>query len=219
MDLAKGDDASALASLAIILRSSRQYRVLRSRADILFRRESFEDAIPAYDVTLVANPMDTEAVYRRGLCNERLDDQVQALHDYEGCVQISEGKHLEALRHLARLQFKTGQHQKSVYTSTTWLKQQPPDIVDAFLLRGRAFKQLRDDRHALRDFSQVIHLDPNNAEAFYQRGCLLRAAYPTQALQDLSVSIMLRSLYPAALVQRGLIYMRQKVQNNWAKHL
>ena len=44
----------------------------------------------------------------------------------------------------------------------------------ARVLRGRAYASLGQWAPAVEDLSAAIHLDPNNWEAFYHRGCILR---------------------------------------------
>ena len=65
---------------------------------------------------------------------------------------------------------------------------------------------------ALQDVSAAIHLDPNGAQAFYHRACLLRTSQPEQALRDLSVSLLLDDSVAnvSAYVHRGVLYTRMK---------
>ena len=60
---------------------------------------------------------------------------------------------------------------------------QEPNNALGHTYRGRAFAKQGMYPEAVADLSAAIHLDPNNSVAFYHRGCLLRKAYPKQALQ------------------------------------
>ena len=65
---------------------------------------------------------------------------------------------------------------------------------------------------ALQDVSAAIHLDPNGAQAFYHRACLLRTSQPEQSLQDLSVSLLLDDSVAnvSAYIHRGVLYTQMK---------
>ena len=65
---------------------------------------------------------------------------------------------------------------------------------------------------ALQDVSAAIHLDPNGAQAFYHRACLLRTSHPAQALRDLSVSLLLDDSVAnvSARLHRGVVYAQMK---------
>jgi tetratricopeptide (TPR) repeat protein len=49
-----------------------------------------------------------------------------------------------------------------------------PLHAEARFYRGRVHAELHQWQAALVDFSAAIHLNPNDALAFYHRGCLLR---------------------------------------------
>ncbi len=61
---------------------------------------------------------------------------------------------------------------------------------------------------ALQDLSAAIHLEPNQAQAFFHRAYLLRESQPKQALQDFSVSLLLDDSVTnvQAFVHRGVLY-------------
>ena len=65
---------------------------------------------------------------------------------------------------------------------------------------------------ALQDVSAAIHLDPNGAQAFYHRACLLQTSQPKQALRDLSVSLLLddSAANVSAYLHRGILYTLMK---------
>ena len=71
--------------------------------------------------------------------------------------------------------------------------------------RGRSYAALGQVNMALSDLSAAIHLDPNDASAFFHRGTLLRTAAPQKALQDLSTAMLLDDSEQNVMVRKYMI--------------
>ena len=88
------------------------------------------------------------------------------------------------------------------------IRHNPKNQSLARLYRGKCYYNLEEYQWALDDFSVALHLNPNDWESYYHRGCLLRRVDPKQALQDLSVSLLLENGYENldAFLHRGILY-------------
>jgi tetratricopeptide (TPR) repeat protein len=119
-----------------------------------------------------------------------------------------EAGHKEVNRMYGQLLLDTGQFSQCIAVYTRYLANEPGD-AHAYFNRGLASTHEQRWSDALRDFTQAIHLDPNNAELFYQRGVLLTKAQPMRAVRDFSVSLLLDSSPSRSKVylQRGLAYV------------
>lgn len=83
--------------------------------------------------------------------------------------------------------------------------------AEFFLRRGMAFRLLKDYARSLKDFSQCIHLNPDDARALFYRGCLLSTVNPKQALQDFGTSLLIDNSVANidCLVHRSQLYFSQ----------
>jgi tetratricopeptide (TPR) repeat protein len=54
------------------------------------------------------------------------------------------------------------------------IRHNPKNQSLARLFRGKCYYNLEEYQWALDDFSVALHLNPNDWQAFYHRGCLLR---------------------------------------------
>ena len=57
---------------------------------------------------------------------------------------------------------------------TELIKHNPMSQADARMHRGKCYLHLEDYQQALEDFSVAIHLNPNDWQSYFHRGCLLR---------------------------------------------
>jgi len=65
-----------------------------------------------------------------------------------------------------------------------------PRRKEAWLYRGRAYGETKNDGEALRSYKQALRLDPCYAEAFFQRGRIyLWESRPEQAIREYTSAI------------------------------
>jgi tetratricopeptide (TPR) repeat protein len=86
---------------------------------------------------------------------------------------------------------------------------QNPNLAQAFLLRGNAYRELGDNALALADYDQAIALDVNLATAFHNRGLLHSEAGNTeQALADFARAIELSPTFGLAYRNRAQLHLQ-----------
>jgi tetratricopeptide (TPR) repeat protein len=79
------------------------------------------------------------------------------------------------------------------------------DLVDAYLLRGRAYVGLNDGEKAVRDFSKVLELKPRDARAYTERGNVyLSNKNPRNAIGDFTKAIEIEPAMAEAYNLRGI---------------
>jgi tetratricopeptide (TPR) repeat protein len=79
-----------------------------------------------------------------------------------------------------------------------------PDLVGAYLLRGRSYVGDAQPEHALRDFSKVIELSPSDPRGWVERGAAYLELNNTQAaIADASQAIAVSPNQATAYTLRG----------------
>ena len=82
------------------------------------------------------------------------------------------------------------------------------ETAKKYLIRGDNFSAIKDYDHAILDYDQAIHLRPEYAEAYNNRGyAYYWKGDATQAIADYSRAIELRPNYAYAYNNRGAAYM------------
>jgi len=78
--------------------------------------------------------------------------------------------------------------------------------ADAYFYRASARNDLGDKQRAIRDYFEVIKLDPKSEGAYFNRGTLREKTGNIQgALEDFNKSIELNPEFTEAYIQRGYI--------------
>lgn len=134
--------------------------------------------------------LDAGAHYNYAIALHRLGQAAAAVQEFKRVVQL-EPYNVDALFHCGcyELDVKRWENAYEIFTRCINLAPRP----DFFLKRAMSLRLLKRYSPSLADFSQCIHLDPDNALAFFYRGCLLSSLDPRRAVRDLSVSLLIDS--------------------------
>ena len=82
-------------------------------------------------------------------------------------------------------------------------------MSDAYYNRGIAYVEAQKYEAAVRDFDEVIRLNPKSADAFYNRGLAkMKAGKYEDAVDDYSEAMRINPKDPEAPFNRGLAYLR-----------
>ncbi|XP_074853635.1 tetratricopeptide repeat protein 6 [Carettochelys insculpta] len=180
-----------------------------SKAEIYRNQGNNALAIINFTLAVKCNPTDDDIYFRRAELLEEEGELLLAMDDYAKCFQYNP-KRTDAL-------MKHGVHffEKSIWTIAlqdfTALIKEDPSNVQARLYRGRTYGKRQQYKHAVEDFSAAVHLDPSDWLAFYYRGCILRKVDPKRALQDFSVSVLIKDSFEnlSSFIHRGILYAEQ----------
>lgn len=198
---------AALDDLSFIIKnSSTQARAFRSRAELYRLENDPTMAIVNYSQAIKLNPNDAETYYQRAAMFKMRGDLILALEDYKKAAELLPSK-TDAMFEIGIFRFNNENWGTALKDFTAILEQDNEDSL-AYTYRAKVHAKMNDFERALRDLAAAVHFDPNNAEAFYQRGCLLRKVHPRRALQDLSVSLILDNSEKnvKAFLHRGILY-------------
>ena len=86
--------------------------------------------------------------------------------------------------------------------------------ADALLDTGYSQYEQGIHREAIKSFSRVIDLDPNNPEAYFLRAMSFQSIQWTElAIADLKQAIILKADYAEAFQQLGFVYLVEQAPN------
>ncbi|XP_038063059.1 uncharacterized protein LOC119733763 isoform X2 [Patiria miniata] len=207
--LLRRKQTKALEDLNTILKINKEHvGAYRSRAEIFRQRGDVTMAIMNYTQTIKLDSEDHEAYYKRAEMYEKRGEMLLALEDYREVTRLMPSK-TDAIFKRGIYQFNNNKNWMAAIKDFTELLAQEPANALAKTYRGRAYAKHGHFVQAVEDLSSAIHLDPLSSVAFYHRGCLLRRANPKQALQDLSVSVLLDDSEEnvMAFFHRAVLYM------------
>ncbi|XP_048585429.1 uncharacterized protein LOC5512045 isoform X2 [Nematostella vectensis] len=205
--LLQNNKKAALDDLTFIIKhSSSQARAYRSRAELYRQEGDATMAIVNYSQAIKLNPNDVETYYQRAAMFKMRGDMLLALEDYKIASRLLPSK-TEAMFEIGMYRFNNENWTGAVNDFTEILEQDPQDSR-AYTYRGTVFAKMGQFSKALPDLAAGVHYNPDNAVAFYQRGCILRKIHPRRALQDFSVSLLLDDSEEnvMAFMHRGILY-------------
>lgn len=140
------------------------------KADALFEKGSYEEAIEEYSKILSNNPTDFGTLYNRGRAYEELKKFDLAEADFLQVIKLDDKNQV------ARLSLSKLHYQKEQYPKALLWAQQVLDInensAQAHFLVARAKHQLGYVDGAMESYSMAIKIDKDYGEAYLYRGAL-----------------------------------------------
>ncbi len=136
------------------------------------------------------DPRLAQAYYHRGMLHAQSEEQQAAISDYNRALSLDPSL-TDGYYHRALLLAAAGDDQGAVRDLSVFLGRQG-DHLRAHFLRGESYVALKQHRLAMDDFSRVIQLDGNNAEAYEQRAAIKRHLGDSSAANDLAQAQQLR---------------------------
>ena len=167
-----------------------RYKERGSRA---YQRREYEAAVSYFDMAIGQYSDDPEAYYQRGVAKFHLGRHESAISDYSEAIDRN-SDYVEAYYQRGLAKFHLGEHESAISDYSEAIDRNS-DYVEAYYQRGLAKFHLGrhesaisdyDEVHlnpyyalkqyleryesAIDDYNSVIRINPNYAEAYYQRG-------------------------------------------------
>jgi tetratricopeptide (TPR) repeat protein len=133
-----------------------------------FNRGNVSQSLLILDSAIAKNHKPAEALYLRAYINLAEGNKENALRDYDLLLKV-EPRHRGALTNRSLLLME-GEHYESALEDLNILVEDDPDDWRILYERGYCYGLMGKHKKAVEDFSRVIRLNPNNAEAYAQRG-------------------------------------------------
>ncbi|MBW4572721.1 MAG: tetratricopeptide repeat protein [Tolypothrix carrinoi HA7290-LM1] len=161
-------------------------------------------AIEDYTKAIRINSKFVEAYRNRGISNSTLGNYPRAIEDYNTALSLD-----PSLSEAYILLAKAYSSQKKFKLALNALECNPLFIcknIKFYEIRAFVRHQLKEYEGAIDDYSQVILINPECAEAYYQRGSVyyLDLYDYKQAFKDYSQAIRINPNFAEAYLKRGL---------------
>ncbi|CAK66299.1 unnamed protein product (macronuclear) [Paramecium tetraurelia] len=149
-----------------------------NRGNIAYFLNQFEKAIEDYSQTILIDPNYAKAYCNRGTIYKQLEKFDEAKKDIEIAVkidpQITTKRNFSFdLSLFALPKNPIIQNIEKAVEAFTGAIELSPQMTQAYQQRGIAYFILKQYEESLKDFSQVLLLEPNNKEVHFQIGCVI----------------------------------------------
>ncbi|MDB5227058.1 MAG: Tetratricopeptide [Bacteroidota bacterium] len=172
----------------------------------------YTPAISTLNSYIETHPKSAEALYWKGYAFARIDNPLAAEENFLAAIKLN-GKYLPAYEELANMFMKKEKYSSALtyYNGALALKDSDVNLLNS---RGMCFYYLEKFELAIKDFKEVIKLDPGNYLAYNNRGS---AEYNNQdiataSIQDLRLaekdfnkSLQLKPDFELAYRNRGIV--------------
>lgn len=125
-----------------------------------------DGAIPYYTRLIASHPQHTESYWKRAYAHHQRGNFELAVGDYTRAMELD--PKLQYLRiNRAQSYISLGQYGAAVLDCDRLIAQNPdePELAAAYLNRGILHEWMHNYKGAIRDFSHVLKLEPNNTQA------------------------------------------------------
>lgn len=147
--------------------------VLLNIGNICFEQKKYDDAIAAYNKYLVTNNNDTKVFIKLGNCYDERQQYENAIVEYTNALAFDKSLTTYFLR--ANDYYLAGASNKTLFDSAvadcSAIIALDANNVDAYVLRGRAYKAMKNLEQAIADFSKAIELAPASAKSAVAYSC------------------------------------------------
>jgi tetratricopeptide (TPR) repeat protein len=109
------------------------------------------------------------AHFYRGQLHMRMNDKISALSDYKKVIDINP-KNVQLTWDIGRVSYEIEEYADALTYYSRALEQIDEPQAQLFLIRGEVFEKLKHYAGAIEDYTRVIEMNPNSANAYYGRG-------------------------------------------------
>lgn len=125
-----------------------------------------DDAISYYTKLIASQPQHTESYWKRAYAHHQRGNFELAVGDYTRAMELD--PKLQYLRiNRAQSYISLGQYGAALLDCDRLIAQNPdePELAAAYFNRGLLHRWMHNHKEAIRDFSNVLKLEPNNTQA------------------------------------------------------
>lgn len=135
----------------------------------LFIKKKYAQAVDDFDLFILSNPNDANAYKYRGRCKYLLNDNDNALKDYNLSSSLKGVFDENLYIYRAEVKAKLKDYKGAIEDANLVIKYNP-DSSYVFFIRASYKYKIKDYKGAIIDYTQVIKISPNDIEAFNNRG-------------------------------------------------
>lgn len=178
----------------------------------LINQKQYKAAISTLNSILSNNKYDVDALYWKGYCYQKLENFTAATLNFDAVLQ-KDPRYVPALLEKANVLKEQQQYEEAIRYYTAVIKQVDTSI-NVRNSRGMSYYYLGLFEQAIKDFNQVIKMEPLNYLAYNNKGAAIfrnqNIAAPSRvdlmlALSDFNSSLSIKPDFELALRNRGII--------------
>ncbi len=174
------------------------------RADTVYRRGEYEEAIANYNMAIRLEPNNPETYHQRGLAKFQLERHEEAIVDFDTALDINpDNAEVYYDRGLAKYQLD--RDEEAIVDFDTALDINP-DNAEVYSWRAMAKVHIGEREEAIADFDMAINLQPGYANDYSYRGIVkAQLGQVEEAIADFDEAIRYDSNHAMAYFNRGLM--------------
>ncbi len=185
-------------------------KALLKRGKIYLMIGEYKKAIEDFTKAIEINPNMTFAYYYRGKIYESLGEYEKALEDYTSIIDINPNfRNIFLIR--GKLLFKIGKYEEAIEDLKKASSANKKENKGIIKMLGIAHLNIGDYREAIKYFTEILKMDPENAEAYYNRGtAYVELKHKMLAIRDFTKAIKINPKYTEAYIARGRVFLEMK---------
>ena len=176
----------------------------RQRADTIYQRGEYEEAIANYNMAIRLDPNNPETYHQRGLAKFQLERHEEATVDFDMALDINpDNAEVYYDRGLAK--YRLGKNEEAIVDFDMALDINP-DNAEVYSWRAMAKVHLGEPEEAIADFDMAINLQPDYANDYSYRGIVkAQRGQVEEAITDFDEAIRYDPNHAIAYFNRGLM--------------
>ena len=168
----KGDYNASVSgnSEAIRLQTSMVSQALLNRAQSFIQLGKNKDALKDYASVIELKDHNlVNGYFNRAQLYMRMNDKRSALADYKKVVELNP-KNIQLTWDIGRVSYEIEEYADALTYYSRAMDQIDKPETQLYLIRGEVFEKLENYEAAIEDYTRVIEMNPNLAQAHYSRG-------------------------------------------------
>jgi Flp pilus assembly protein TadD len=190
--------------------SSPEVTEILKKADTLYVKKMYEEALKEYKKAQALAPQDTTILNKMGIAYQQGQNFVQARKAYERAVKLN-GKYAEAWNNLGTVFYSEKNYKKAISRYKKALSLQP-QFATAFHNMGAAYFAMNKYEDGFKAYLEAYRLDPNILERTASHGTIVKTAGGNQAMQNFYIA----KLFAAnGDLERCFLYLQKAHENGY----
>ena len=189
--------------------------ILREKStlsDIVHKGKLYQKAIASYNEAVEINPFHPGVYYNRGLLYKEVKEYEQAIADFSKTIEINPNYNYgKAYRNRGEIYAELKQDQLAYADKDKASQILRRETITLFKNVDIGHEELKEYEQSIAKYNEAIALNPNDAEAYFNRGNVYQESSQYQlAINDYDRAIAIDSNHVKAYYNRGNIYKNLK---------
>jgi tetratricopeptide (TPR) repeat protein len=163
----------------------KQAQTYKSQGTAYLERRKYNEAIEAFTKAISLTPNDIQLYLWRGVIYRKKGQSKEAIEDFNKAIQL-DANAVDAFVERGVFYLELGQYGKAIQDFNKVINLKPDQRVlsVAYNNRGFAYRKIGNIKKAIDDYTKAIEADPQNGEAYNNRGSLYFSEDIEKAVAD-----------------------------------